>query len=131
MKIIRKLALMTAPIIMLALPFVVPSAPANAVACNTGNTCYWPGFNFTGTPSILPNSGSGGVWFYLCNVGTCSPGSVIENGSSTVWLWSRQAHISECLEPITSDANTDHAYGWSYIEYGKTHCGTIPAGAPQ
>jgi hypothetical protein len=118
-------------ILTVGIGVVVSETPANAVACTSGHTCYWPGFNFTGTPSILPNSGSGGVWFYLCNVGTCSPGSVIENGSSTVWLWSRQAHISECLEPITSDSNTDHAYGWSYIEYGKTHCGTIPEGAPQ
>jgi hypothetical protein len=126
----KTLSRLAAAAVLAALPVLGVASPAEAVSCPAGDSCFWSGVSYGGTRTALPNSGSHGFWFALCPPVACPVRSVYEAGNSALWLYEASTGANECLLNGQTDLDTGGRYGYAYIEYGKTRCGTIPGGRP-
>jgi len=127
MKIIRKLALIVAPVIMLALPFALPAAPAYAFMCPDRTVCFFHNTDYTGTVEEFPATDSQwrNKWI---TIDPCCRGSVNNNTGSDLAVWSHLEQLMGCVYPHTRVAlyNED---GYFYLHYGVANgCQGIPAG---
>jgi hypothetical protein len=113
-----------------------PSSPDVDFTCPSATVCLFPNDNYTGNypgwggPAELATDVWNGEWYSFADAAASdpNPGSLNDNSNSVMWIYAKDAGVLVCLTP--GKYVPDHAYGYFYIQYGVTSCGTAPEPLP-
>jgi hypothetical protein len=118
-----------------------PRAAAPDFTCQDGYVCAYPNDDWTGDypswggPAQFATYVFRGSWlsFAAENTGNPNPGSINNDSGSTVWIYEKNEPLSStnpfCI-PTYSRLATYNDYGWFFIRYGVTSCGSYPTPLP-